>query len=177
VIWRTFRKSRAADASRDRWWREADAATADPSADALEALRRAASEAAQTADDVEQQEEMIDGLRALSAFRAEPLPVLATQHRAIGADACHLILPVSLAGEHSAPAKLFVTSARLVLVGSTSIAWAWHRIRDAVRRGRDVLVTAAGAADILHVQCNTYGDALLAIDAITRLTRRDPPPV
>ena len=169
MIWRAFRKPQPA-ASHEVWWRHAEQAAADPTPDRLAALAAALPDAAATADDVEQLEEMIDGLRALAAVRGQPLPVLHTQHRAIGADSCHLIAPVGLAGDAGAPGKIFATANRLVFVGARTLAWPWHRVRQVARRGREIVVVAAGAADPLHVQCNSLGDALVLEHVIARLS-------
>ena len=115
---------------------------------------------------------MIEGLRALLTFCSEPLPIVQTQHRAIGTDACHVIAPVSLAGDAGSAGKLFVTSARLIFTGSRPLAWPWHRVRQVVRQERTLIVVAAGAAEPLHVQCNSFGDALVIEHAARTLSAR-----
>jgi hypothetical protein len=38
------------------------------------------------------------------------------------------------------------------------------------RRGRDLLIALAGGSDIVRLQCNTYGDAMIARHLARRLT-------
>lgn len=169
---RSWRKSSSAavDVS---WWREADAIAARPDADAIDRLARAVPEAIAASDEAERQHEMIEGLRQLIDVAAQSaLPAIATQHRVIGDDACYWVAPVSLPGETGAAAKLFVTSARLVLSAGRVRAWPWHRVSRVVRQGRDLIAVVAGVPDPLHVQCNTYGDALI----VAHLAARAAPP-
>jgi hypothetical protein len=173
VIWRAFRKT-ANDTAREAWWLEADAAASAGDADRVASLAQGVDQAA-TEDEAEDRREMVDGLRALATLRvAAVLPTVATQHRVIGADACHFLAPAALVGEPGAGGKLFLTTARVIFVGGRNVAWPWHRVRRVTRLGRELLVTAAGAADALHVHCNTYEDALVAAHIIARLAPRDP---
>jgi hypothetical protein len=163
VIWRAFRQpSRAPNT--DAWWRTADAVAAAPGGAAIDRLAHDALPHDSTnpahADEAERQQEMIDGLRALRLLTDQPaVPIVVTQHRVIGADTCHYVAPVTLAGESGAGGKLFLTSARLIFAGVSVTAWPWHRVRDVVRRERDIIVTATGGS-ALHVQANTFADAL-----------------
>jgi hypothetical protein len=172
VFWRKFRKI-SEETSDDAWWRRADELSASPDPDAVAAL-----EGAMPADDrngapdadAERRLEMIDGLRdVLRVASSSELPVVATQHRVIGQDTCHLVAPVTLVAEAAAPGKLFVTSARLLFAGGRVTAWPWHRVQRVTRHGRDLVVVVAGAAEPMHLQCNTYGDALVAAHLATRL--------
>jgi hypothetical protein len=169
VIWRAFRKTQPA-AGQDAWWKEAEAVAADPAPDRIAALVAALDSAASNLDDREQQDEMIDGLRTVAAFTSAPLPVVQTQHRAIGTDTCHVIAPASLVGDAGSAGKLFVTSTRLIFTGSRQVAWPWHRLRQVMRQRRTLLVVASGAAEPLHVQCNTFGDALIVEHAARTLS-------
>jgi len=165
---RSWRKtsSSAVDAS---WWHEADAIAARPDLGAIDRLARAVPEAADASDEAERQHEMIEGLRQLADVAAlSALPAIATQHRVIGGDACYWVAPVSLPGETGAAAKLFVTSARLVLSAGHVRAWPWHRVSRVLRQGRDVIAVVTGVPDPLHVQCNTYGDALIVAHLAAR---------
>jgi hypothetical protein len=169
---RSWRKSSSAtvDAA---WWRDADAIAAQPDAATIEALARAVPDASDASDEAERQHEMIEGLRQLAEVAAQTeLPAIATQHRVIGDDVCYWVAPVSLPGETGAAAKLFVTSARLVLSAGRVRAWPWHRVSRLVRQGRDLIAVVAGVPDPLHVQCNTYGDALV----VAHLAARAAPP-
>lgn len=172
MIWRVFRRSPSAPAPEAAWWRDADALADAPDAAAIAALRDQAPGGA-SLDDVEQREEMIEGLEQLAALAAAAtLPSVDTQHRVIGADTCHLMTPATLAGEQPVPGKVFVTDRRLVFAGGRARSWAWHRVRDARRDGRVVTLILAGPAEAVSLHCNTYGDAIV----IRHLARRLGPP-
>jgi len=171
VIWRVFKKPSPAPDTQT-WWRDAERTADAPAASSIDDLQTRATRAADDLDEAERQEEMLDGLRQVLAITAaSELPVVVTQHRVIGADRCHFVAPVSLAGEIGAPGKLFVTGDRLVFVAAQVQAWPWHRVRDIVRQGRHIAVVLNGGADGLHVQCNTYGDALVIRHLAQRLKR------
>jgi hypothetical protein len=172
MIRRFFRRADAEppDAA---WWRAAEALAEAPTAVELERLQQiGAPETGTNADiDAERREEMLDGLRELVALVEEhSLPVVTSQHRVIGSDVCHLIAPAALAGPESVPGKLFLTSHRLVFVTGRVSAYAWHRVRVVQRTGRDLSVVVAGAEEPLRLQCNSYGDALVAAHLIRRLS-------
>jgi hypothetical protein len=162
VIWRAFRTSRPQPQTTS-WWRDAESAADAPTADVLDRLRSGIVPHAEAPDEAERQEEMLDGLGQLQAVvTSAALPVLITQHRVIGADVCHFVAPVSLAGDVAVPGKLFLTAERLVFAGGRVQAWSWHRVYEVTRSGRMLAVVLAGGAEGLRVQCNTYGDALVA---------------
>jgi hypothetical protein len=173
VFWRRFRKT-SGDTTDDAWWRRADEVSAAPDAAAVDALEEAIADDDHhhaISADAERQREMIDGLReVLVVASSVDLPVVATQHRVIGQDTCHLVAPVTLVAEAAAPGKLFVTSARLLFAGGRVIAWPWHRVQRVTRQGRDLVVAGTTVnGGPLHLQCNTYGDALLAAHLAARL--------
>lgn len=172
MIWRAFRKP-SRSPNTDAWWRTADAVAVSPVAAAIDRLAHDAlphdSSDPSHADEAERQVEMLEGLRALRQLADQPsLPIVVTQHRVIGTDTCHYVAPVTLPGEAGAGGKLFVTSARLIFAGGSVTAWPWHRVRDVVRRERDVIVTATGGV-ALHVQTNTFADALCVCMLCARL--------
>lgn len=171
MIWRPFRRTARPDPWAP-WWDEADRAAAAPSAEAIERLQRAIVQARAGRDaDVEQQEEMVEGLRHLLPLAAgNGLPVIASQHRVIGPDACHFMAPVTLAGSAAAPGKLFLTSRRLVLVSAGVTSRPWHVVRHVARAGRRLSIGAGEEAIV--VQCNSFGDALAAHHLATRLSSR-----
>ena len=112
---------------------------------------------------------VVAGVRVALADRPA-LPVLATQHRVIGAARCHFTAPSSLTGPVDAPGKLFVTSDGLVFAGSARVfTWPWHRVRAIMRSERALVVTLAGAPDPIAILCNTYGDAMTARYLAARL--------
>ena len=119
-------------------------------------------------DDPEIQQEMADGLEALrQAEAADALPVLDTQHRAIGADVCHLAVPASMPDRSDAFGKLFVTDRRVVFASGASVNLGVGRIVKVDRQQRDVVIVSAG--DLLRFRCNSFGDALLAVWMIQQL--------
>ena len=170
MIWRVFKK-RAPDRDGLEWWNAADAAAESPQPAAIEQLR--SRDPAQSTDEVEQREEMIEGLDHLASIGSDPtLPRVDTQHRVIGSDVCHFVAPATLVADVGTPGKLFLTSNRLVFSGGRVQAWPWHRLRDITRTGRELFVTIAGADAVVRLQCNTYGDAMVARHIALRILRR-----
>ena len=172
MIWRVFRRTSKTPQA-DSWWRDAEEAAQAPTASALDALHARVTRASDDLDEAERQEEMIDGLRQMLAVADTPeLPVVVTQHRVIGADACYFVAPVSLAGDVAAPGKLFVTANRLIFASGKVQAWPWHRVQEIVRAGRSLAVVLNGGSDGVRLQCNTYGDALVVWHLAQRLRKR-----
>lgn len=121
-------------------------------------------------DDAELREELAEGearVRAVSA--AGVLPVLDTQHRAIGADVCHLAVPASRPDAGDAPGKLFVTNRRVIFSGAPPVSLSIGSIVSAAREVRDVTIIARGDASCFR--CNSFGDAMLAVWLIDRLRK------
>jgi hypothetical protein len=162
VIWRVFKRLGAAGGRQAPvWWKIADAIAEHPDAGTLRSLQ--AQPAAESLDEAEQREEMLDGLRQLVELAAaDQPPIIQTQHRVIGTDACYFVAPATLVEDVGTPGKLFLTSNRLVFAGGRVQAWPWHRLRDMRRRGRDLFIALAGATDAVRLQCNTFGDAMIA---------------
>lgn len=173
MIWRAFKRFSSPSENDTAWWHEANAAADAVSAEAIATLRARLSGAGRSADDLERQEEMLEGLEQLLASRSEPVPVVHTQHRVIGEDVCHFVAPATLSAEVDAPGKIFVTSRRLIFAGGRVQAWPWHRVRRLVRLERALVVAIAGGPDAVHLTCNTYGDALVAASLANHVRRRD----
>jgi len=164
-MWRLFRRT----TERDVWWQDADEAATRPTAAVIDRLEAELSPAPAGVD-IEAQEEMVDGLRQLLAVVSSPaLPVLASQHRVIGTDTCHFIAPVTMAEPAGAAGKLFLTSRRLVLVSSGVSAKPWHAVRRLSRQGR--LLTIGAGESAVQVQCNSFGDALVAHHLAAQLSK------
>ena len=120
-------------------------------------------------DDPEIQQEMADGLEAVRrAEQAGSLPVLETQHRAIGTDACHLAVPASMPDKSDAFGKLFVTERRVLFAGGASVSLGIGRIVKVDRHQRDVVLISGGDG-LVRFRCNSFGDAMLAVWMIERL--------
>lgn len=152
------------------WWIEANALATTPDAGAVAALKSRVIDAATAPDEAELQDEMIDGLERLIGFLSEPsLPVVATQHRVIGTEVCHFIVPVSLIQEVDAAGKLFATAGRLVFAAGTVKQWPWHSVASVTREERDVVIDLRGRPAAARLRANTYGDAIVLVALAGRL--------
>lgn len=141
------------------WWRDANAVALRPTDAGIDDLRpRLVSES--ELDERERQIEMIEALEHLHVIvTAGAIPVLETQHRVIGTDACHYMAPVSAPDHGDAIGKLFLTNHRVIFAGGASIAWPWHRVRRVTRHERDVIFEG-GDTLALRLRCNSFADAL-----------------
>lgn len=156
------------------WWADANTLASAPTADGLAALRASVLNAAEWPDPAEAQQEMVEALDALLTLTSRPaLPVIATQHRVIGADTCHHLVPATLVNAVAGGGKLFVTSARLVYAADTVQAWPWHRVARVRRVDRDLFVDVHTAATV-GLRLNTYEDALVVQALAASLTGRAP---
>jgi hypothetical protein len=170
--WNFFKK-RAAAVHPDvtLWWNDANAVALRPTRAGVDDLRPRLA-ALSDIDERERQVEMIEGLDHLcDVAETEAIPVLDTQHRVIGADACHFMAPVGAPDHGDAIGKLFLTSQRVIFAGGASIAWPWHRVRRVSRHERDVLFEG-GDTLALRLRCNSYADALAAAAIGERLRQR-----
>jgi hypothetical protein len=161
-----------------RKWREAwtsAVATLDP--DAVEALDVALHRHPPFADDVEIEEEMLDGLRQLLVLERElaasRLPLIETSHRVVGADRCHFSVPVSMPDDPAQPTgRLLLTSTRAVFAGGTRTpAVPWHAAGDVGHAGRDLLV-ALRNGEAQRFRCNSFADALCGAAIARHLMRQ-----
>lgn len=156
------------------WWRDAEAAAAAPATDTIDRLQREMG-AAGSPDELERREEFVEGLARLIELSSNgELPRVETQHRVIGHDTCHFVAPASVAGQSEAAGKLFLTSQRIVFASQGVRAWPWHRVREVGRLGRDLVLTVAGIEDPVQIQCNSYGDAMVAAHLARGLAGRKP---
>ena len=122
-------------------------------------------------DDPEIQEELDEGhARVRLAEAAGALPVLETQHRAIGQDICHLAVPASMPDRADAFGKFFLTDKRVIFAGPSPVAMGIGRVIKATRDQRDVVIVAGG--DLLRFRCNSFGDAMLAVWIIDRIKQK-----
>jgi hypothetical protein len=165
----------AVRAWRDRWGR----AVAALDADAVASLEAALRQQPPLADDIEMEEEMLDGLRHLLDLErdlaASRLPVVDTTHRVVGADRCHFSAPVSLPDDPAQPTgRLLLTSARAVFAGGARApAMPWHGVRDVVQNGRDVIfVSARGEGEGQRFRCNSFAEALCGAAIARYLVRQ-----
>lgn len=164
----------AVRAWRDRWTRAVE--TLD--ADALASLDAALRQQPPLADDVEMEEEMLDGLRHLLELERElaaaRLPAVDTTHRVVGADRCHFSAPVSLPDDPAQPTgRLLLTGTRAVFAGGARpTVLAWHATADVVQTDRDVLLVRGDGTALHRFRCNSYGDALTAAAIARHLAAR-----
>jgi hypothetical protein len=166
-----------------RAWREAwSAAVAALDAGAIADLEAALRRQPPLADDLEIEEEMLDGLRQLLELErqiaAGHLPIVETTHRVVGSDRCHFSAPVSAPDDPAQPTgRLLLTSTRAVFAGGARApALPWHGVREVVHAGRDLLFvsnrdTGEGGQ---RFRCNSFGDALCGAAIARALARRLP---
>jgi hypothetical protein len=164
-----------------RAWREAwSRAVLAVDADAVTSLEGTLRREPPIADDIEIEEEMLEGLRQLIAIerdlRAARLPVVDTTHRVVGADRCHFSAPVSVPDDPAQPTgRLLLTSTRAVFAGGARTpALPWHGVRDVVQTGRDVIFVLhrAGESDGQRFRCNSYAEALCGAAIARHLLRQ-----
>lgn len=172
MSWRFFKKRAApVQPGLALWWNDANAVALRPTRAGVDDLRPRVVQETEV-DERERQVEMIEALDHLCAVsESAVIPVLDTQHRVIGTDACHFMAPVGAPDHGDAIGKLFLTSQRVIFAGGASIAWPWHRVRRVSRHERDVLFEG-GDTLALRLRCNNYADALAAAAIGERLRRR-----
>ena len=168
-----------ADSGTAAWRRRWAAAVAALDAEAMAHLDAALKVTPPLADDLEVEEEMLDGLRQLLALERElaagVLPSIDTTHRVVGADRCHFSAPVSIPDDPSQPTgRLLLTSSRAAFAGGTRApALPWHGVRDVVQTGRDLLlVSHRGPEDAQRFRCNSYAEAMCAAAIARHLAGR-----
>ena len=156
--------------SEARAWRDAwAAAVASLDAAAIGPLEAALRRTPPFADDLEIEEEMLDGLRHLVALAAEleagRLPIVETTHRVVGRDRCHFSAPVSMPDESTQPSgRLILTNVRAIFAGggkATTIPW--HAVADVLHSERDVILVRRDRESLHRFRCNVYADALEAV--------------
>jgi hypothetical protein len=143
------------------WWTRANRLADAPTGDEVAALRASMLDEATFPDQAEAQQEMVEALATLLTLTTTPtLPVVATQHRVIGTDTCHHLVPAALVEPPDGGGKLFVTSARLIYAAGTVQAWPWHLVARIRRMNRDLLVELKSRPPI-GLRLNTYEDAVV----------------
>jgi hypothetical protein len=161
---------------RDQW----HAAVATLDAAAVGPLDAALRRQPPLADDLEIEQEMLDGLRQLLALQQQlaaggRAPLVETSHRVVGGDACHYSAPVSMPDDPAQPTgRLLLTSTRAVFAGaSRAPAMPWHGVREVLQNGRDLLfiTNRAGEDEAQRFRCNSFGEALCGA-AIARFLAR-----
>jgi hypothetical protein len=139
----------------------------------FEFLRRLGKQGSSPEDDAELQQEMQDEMDTGAGMvqqleAAGTVPVLETQHRAIGTDTCHAAVPASMPDRADAYGKLFLTNRRVIFSGSAPLAVGLGRIIKAERQQRDVVIVSGGEG-VLRFRCNSFGDAMTVLWILERL--------
>ncbi len=175
-LWRRwFGRGRSeADRARDAWRTAWAKAVAEPSSDAIEALEAQLAGLPLPAEEVELEQEMLDGLAALSALTSADMPSVETGHRAIGTQPCHFSAPAFMPDEPSQPGgRVLFTPSRAVFVGGGRPSTIpWHSVSDVQQSARDVLLVRADRERLYRFRMNSYADALCAAHLARRLMPR-----
>lgn len=128
-----------------------------------------------TEPDVEIELEMLDALDQLHELRQAlangGLPSVETQHRVIGAEACHFTAPASMPTDQSqSSGRVLLTRSRAVFVGpGRTSATAWHMVHDVARIERDVVFVRGDKSAAAHFRFNNYADAIVCAFLAERL--------
>ena len=175
---RWFGRQSAAERQLATWRAEWSAAIAEPGHEAVAALRARLDGLGLPPEEIELEEEMVEGLAALAALVPAPIPVVETGHRAIGTETCHFSAPVFMPEEPSQPGgRLLFTGSRAVFVGGgrpTIIPW--HAVGDVRQAARDVLLLRVDRERLFRFRANSYADALCGAHLARRLARRPDAP-
>ena len=132
-----------------------------------------------SADDLEIETEMLEGLAAMSALAARlrdgDLPAVETGHRIVGSEVCHFSAPASLPDDPAQPAgRVMLTARRAIFAGggrATSVPWHsdWRRC---YRPSVTSLLVLHDRETAHRFRFNSFADALCG-DALSRhLARR-----
>jgi hypothetical protein len=161
-----------------RAWHEAwDAAVAALDTDAIPGLEARLRARPPLADDLEVEEEMLQGLRDLLALErglaASELPRIETTHRVAAGEPCYFSAPVSMPDDPAQPTgRLLLTSTRAAFAGgSRTPSIPWHAARDVIRTGRDLIVVRGTNDDSRRFRCNSFSDALCGAAIARHLIR------
>jgi hypothetical protein len=127
--------------------------------------------------DVELELEQIQGRLDLDTLATrvarDGLPVLVTQHKALGDERCHYSCPATLVeGESDSPGRLLVGERRLLFLGGRGLAAGWGTVRAVAVDGRDLVVQLGSGKRLLR--CISVSDALCAAFIASRLIASRP---
>jgi hypothetical protein len=156
-------------------WRAAWAATvAEPTRESIEALQARLAALGLPAEEVELEQEMLDGLAALYELTSAHMPVVETGHRVVGTETCHFSAPAFMPNEPSQPGgRLLFTPSRAIFVGGGRPSTIpWHTVADVQQSARDVLLVRADRERVYCFRANSYADALCAAHLARRLAPR-----
>jgi hypothetical protein len=176
--WLKARRRREEPTALAAWRAQWTAAIEAQDAGQVEPLRAALAGLATAPDDLEIEEEMLEGLTALvdltASLRDGQLPHVVTGHRVVGTDACAFSAPASLPDDPAQPAgRVMLTDRRAIFAGGgQSVTAAWHRVGSVVRVDRDLLLVLGGTGTVHRFRFNSYADALCGAAIARHLTPR-----
>jgi hypothetical protein len=167
------------NAARRKWRADWTTAVASRDVHASAALRARLGSEFSSDDDIELEQEMLDGLDGLIALvtnlQQGSLPLVETTHRVVAHEVCHFSAPASLVDVAASPSgRLLLTRSRAVFVGAGAVTKIpLHAIARVVEHERDVLVDRSDVDAVYRFRFNTYADALSAAALVRHLTQRD----
>ena len=162
------RSGNGADPRIETWRRDWGRAIAAADGQAIAHLRATLDAQPPLANDLEIEEEMLEGLERLVTLtgdlEASRLPIVETTHRVVRGDACYYSAPASMPEDPAQPSgRLLMTSTRAVFIGGPKLtAVAWHAAAQALSGERDVMLVRADGQAAYRFRCNNYADALCA---------------
>lgn len=142
---------------------------------ALAHLRHRLPDLGLTEDDVALELEMADGLLDVAALQAgaargEGLPVVQTNHRALGTEPCHFLAPAWRPDESGeGGGKLLMTPRRLVFLGAPPVTVSWAHVAEVSEAGRDIVVRVRPDR-LVAFRCNSYNDTVRGVWLAQQLT-------
>ena len=150
----------------EAWRREWERAAAAGDAHAAASLRADLEARPPMADDVEIEEEMLDGLERLVALlgelQASRLPSSRRRTAWWGRTSVTTARRSSMPEDPAQPSgRLLLTGTRAVFIGGAKLtAVPWHVAARALHGERDVLLVRADGSAAYRFRCNSYADAL-----------------
>lgn len=131
---------------------------------ALDALAERPAELGLSDEDVELEVEMVQGARDLlalqDAVRAQGLPAIQHQHKALRGEPCHFVASASLLGaDGDRPGRLFMTERRLVFLAAPLVTLPWSGLTTVNDEGRELIVVGPARPGGLRFRCNSISDA------------------
>jgi hypothetical protein len=168
----------ASSAARRMWRADWASAVASRDAHAPAALRARLTSEFRSGEDVELEQEMLDGLDALillvTNLQQGSIPVVDTTHRVVAHEVCHFTAPASIVDAAGSPSgRLLLTRTRVVFVGAGAVTKIpLHAAARVVEHERDLLVERSDVDAVYRFRFNTYGDALSAAALVRHLAKR-----
>jgi hypothetical protein len=154
--------------AREKWRADWTQAVASLDTHALAELRERLTSEFRPDQDVELEQEMLEGFEALIALvtnlQQGSIPVFETTHRVVAHEVCHYSAPASMPDDASSPAgRLLLTRSRAVFVGAGAVTKIpLHAVSRIVDHERDLLVARSDVDVVYRFRFNTYADALSA---------------